>query len=63
MTIADNEGIKTMTGTQDEHDGLTHLVDAEDADTTACGAARTIWVSATQTPAFATCEACSDTPR
>lgn len=44
--------------TETEHDGLTHLVDTEDAEQTACGIERTIWVSVTMTPDFATCEDC-----
>lgn len=43
---------------QDPHDGLTHLVNADDAEVTACGIERTIWVSATQQALFASCEEC-----
>ena len=44
--------------THDEHDGLTHVVETEDATETVCGIERTIWVSVTTTPDFATCEDC-----
>ena len=44
--------------TEAEHDSLTHLVDHEGATVTVCGIDRTIWVSATMDPMFATCEEC-----
>lgn len=59
--MSTTEGIAMTTETPEtaeEHDGLTHLVDAEDAVITTCGLERTIWVSATQTTMFATCSAC-----
>lgn len=51
-----SEGVEMSN--EDQHDGMTHLVDDENADATECGLERTMWVSATQEPLFATCDTC-----